>query len=136
MSSRLAKYLRFLIAGGCALVADLLVFYFLITTTNNLALASVASFSTGFVVSFSANKFWAFSQKEKDPYAHPTTRQLWLYSLLFVWNNLFTYGCIEILSQFGVSVYIGKAVCVILITLWNYYIYDKYIFARKSEHVG
>lgn len=93
-----------------------------------LIVVTVLSLLAGFVVSFVLNRLWVFGAHKQK--AHKKAgMQLALYSILFGFNTGFTYVFIYYTGQrFGLSAYLAKFCCIVLIMLWNFVVYKKIIF--------
>lgn len=122
---------KFLVGGLLTVAVDYLTFTVLVLFDVSLVIASIASFLAGFVVSFSINKLWVFGAK-KESQRHSTRLQMTLYVALLFFNMAFTYYFIFFAEKLGVSVFIGKACTILLITAWNFVLYKKVIFKLKG----
>ena len=128
------KTIRFLISGGLAFLIDVLIFVVMYNTTQSTVISSISSMSAGFLTSFLLNKYWTFGNKDSGNSAHATHRQLILSLGLFTYNNVITIIAVNLFEYFNESVYVAKGICIIAITTWNYYLYNKYIFRRGDKN--
>ena len=128
------QLLKYGVTGGSALLADYSGFVFLYSFLRTpLWVASTLSLVIGFLVSFLLNRMWVFQAHTKT--ANKATHvQVILYSLLFIFNNIFTYYFIVFLKNAGLSPYIGKLGAVSLIMVWNFIAYKTVIF--KADALG
>lgn len=114
-------------SGLLALLADNVVFLFFVYIVQApLYFAVPAGLVTGLLCSFLLNKKWTF--KTDTQQINSGQRQIVLYLLLFIFNNVFTYVFIEMLLGIGVSAAISKIIATACITLWNYIAYKRVIF--------
>jgi putative flippase GtrA len=123
--------LRYLIIGITAVVADNCVFIIAYQICNgSLLLATVLALSIGFFVSFLGNKLWVFNANQQTS-AHRPVKQLIFYSLLFIFNIIFTFYFIDIMEKQSINAIVSKILTTVLITTWNYILYKKVIFKQK-----
>jgi putative flippase GtrA len=126
-----ATLVRYILVGGSAYLVEMGTLYGLHHGLGLGPLASVAiSFWVGFIVAFVLQKTIVFKNYERG--AKVLSRQLGIYSLLIVWNYLFTLVMVKLLSD-TFSVFIIRTGVIAIITLWNFYLYKRHIF--KSEDV-
>lgn len=127
------QILLYIISGVLALIVDYLVFILSYYTLNQSLTVSVpAGLTAGLVVSFLLNKMWTFGVSKKVG-IRQTTRQVILYLLLFIINNLFTIYAIDWSTQEGGSAALAKVGTTIVITLWNFVLYKKVIFRQRDD---
>jgi putative flippase GtrA len=126
MTEKLFKLVRYVISGGTAAtvtIASIFIFthYFQIWYLAS----SVISYSLGFIVSFSLQKFWTFK-------SHSLIRwrdELAIYSFIFVINILVNstiiYGLVEFLS---IHYLIAQIISGAILALVNFFLYKHYVF--------
>jgi putative flippase GtrA len=122
--------IKYLITGVSAFAVDyvtLTVFYYFVSV--NLSLATTLGFVAGFIVSFISNRNWVFGANGSERKA---SKQLVKYSILIVFNYLFTVVSLNMLKGIGVEPFIGKIMIMGLITIWNYLLFKCVIFAPKK----
>ena len=126
------RQVRFVVTGLLAVVADYGTFVIGYSALGaDIAVATVASFIAGLVVSFGLNKLWVFESRG-DSIAR-SLRQLSLYGALLVVNIVVTYYVIAGLQHYAaVDPRVGKLICIALITAWNYPLYGRIIFSKGS----
>lgn len=123
---------RYLVAGGTAFVVDYL---FLVTVYYvfelPLTLATTVGYFAGFLISFFANRYWVFG---KSGATRQPVKQVIEYTLLVIFNYFFTLIAIQQLDNIGVKPSIGKIIVMIAIVVWNYLIFQKFIFSDKKAN--
>jgi putative flippase GtrA len=123
--------LRYLLIGITAVVMDNGVFIVTYKLWHvPLLLATVLALSIGFCVSFLGNRLWVFSANQHTA-AHPPIKQLIFYTLLFLFNIIFTFYFIDIMEKQSINAIVSKILTTVLITAWNYILYKKVIFKQK-----
>ena len=121
---------RYLMSGGAAFVIEYLIFITAFYLTNHLVFANTISFIIGVVAGFTFHKFWSFAGNHKLN----TKVQIGSTFTLGVVNLIMTNIMILILvEQLGMLVYISKIVVLILIVVWNYFIFNSLIFKKKIK---
>lgn len=128
----LRQILRFGLSGAVTAAADYGSFTVLFALGVPLIIASATSLLIGFTVSFSLNKIWVFGA-DGDKASKQTSKQLWLYAGLFIFNVFITYLFIAWVQALGVSAYLGKLMIMVVITIWNFVIYKSFIFALNKQ---
>lgn len=119
------RIIKYLFSGISAFFTEYLTFLFFLYILNlNLTIANILSFCLGFIVSFTLNRNWVFKEfaKHKDP-----RPQLIKYLSLAMVNVLISSLLIN-LTSILVAAFIAKVLTVIIIAIWNYIIFKKYIF--------
>lgn len=122
---------KYLAIGGVAFVVDylaLLTAYYVFKFP--LVIASSVGFLCGFLISYSANRFWVFgnSGAKRSP-----KRQLIEYGLLVGFNYAFTVFSLHYLLELGVKPEIGKLIIMSLIVVWNFVIFKTKIFSDTEK---
>jgi len=132
MSSKLNSGIKYLLVGGMAFISEYVFFIVLYYIVDlNIVTSNVLSFIIGFIVSFLGNRQWSFS---KNIYKYKKYTQLVFYSLLAVFNILLSSYLIYILSNYiSLPGYVAKFITVIIIVVWNYFIYKNLIFKNISQ---
>lgn len=128
-NKRLLRYFAF---GGLAYLVDLLTFLlFHNIFMSPLFVATSVAFIAGLTFSFVANKLFVFGAG-RDNAAHKTSKQIFLYGCLVVFNLIFTYFFMKLALQAGIDAAIAKTMATATITLWNYVLYNKLIFIKQA----
>ena len=135
MFSRLRKYLlasnkvRYVITGGSAFFVEYSCFALLLTTTHMLLVANSISFIIGALFGFLMHKFWSFSGDHKLKTRH----QLGAFIAVAVFNFFIVNLLIAILVNYvHINAYIAKILVILLITLWNFIIFNRVIFRHST----
>lgn len=122
---------RYIGVGGTAFLID-----FLITVICRdllgipLWLAVAAGYWSGFVINFSLQRSVAFDSRE-----HPVC-SLVLYGLLVAFNWAATTAVMYLLVTVGgLTTPVGKILCTVMTTVWNYPIYRFIVFPNKSDRL-
>lgn len=130
----LRKYLltsnkvRYVITGGSAFFVEYSCFALLLTATHMLLVANSISFIIGALFGFLMHKFWSFSGNHKLKTRH----QLGAFITVAVFNFFVVNFLIAILvNHFRVNAYIAKVLVILLITLWNFIIFNRVIFKHS-----
>lgn len=119
------RIIKFIITGSVAFGIEYVSFIFLVyLVDSNLVVSNVVSFSLGLVTSFLLNKNWVFKNKEKSK------KQPILYLALALFNLTVSTLIIGTIGKF-IEPAIIKIIMVILIAVWNYFIYKYFIFSYK-----
>ena len=117
------QIIRYLFVGGLSFVIEISVLYILNQLLHIHPTVSVAiSFWVGFIVAYVLQKLVTFKNKERTRRA--IAKQLIGYSLLVLWNYLFTLAVVE-LFQDSLSVLLLRAIVIAITTIWNYVLYKK-----------
>jgi putative flippase GtrA len=126
-----SKLTKYIIVGLCSYLIEIATLYSLKHLLGFSAVASVAiSFWIGFIVAFTMQKLITF----KGPNQTKTVvHQLILYILLVIFNYLFTI-LITVLLKNLLNVIVIRTFAIIVITSWNFIIYNKYIFNSKTKN--
>jgi len=131
----LAKHvavLKYLVSGGSAFVVDysiLVLFYY--TLGLGLGLSTTLGYFSGFFISFFANRYWVFG---KSGTTRKPLKQILEYTALVIFNYFFTLIAIQQLDEFGIKPAIGKIMVTAIIVVWNYLIFQKFIFSEKKKN--
>lgn len=122
---RLGPYLG---SGVVSLVVDmggLYVFHEVLGIPVGIAAAS--SFLMAFVVNFLLNQRVTF-----QAHGGRSGRQLARYSLLVGFNLMVTTLAVTGLTELGVYFMVAKAMTVVFVTIYNYIVLDRWVFARSA----
>jgi putative flippase GtrA len=124
------RQVKFLAAGALTVIADYSAFFVSYGVMHvDLAVATVASFLAGLVVSFGLNKLWVFESGGNS--LSRSVRQLLSYGVLLLFNIAFTYYFIAGLQDlYGLDPRISKPLAILITTAWNYVIYGRVIFRK------
>ncbi|MCA9301703.1 GtrA family protein, partial [Candidatus Saccharibacteria bacterium] len=121
---------RYLVSGGTAFTIEygsfLALFYLLKfgSITSN-----TVSFILGLLTSFLLNRLWVFSG---DNYQHSSSRQLFSYIILALFNLLLTNVAMIYVVNLGIGAYIAKVILIVMVASWNYIIFKTLIFKNDK----
>lgn len=135
MFEKIKKLIKYFLVGGTAFLVEYTVFILVLDlslTEHQLFLAQTISFCFGIVTSFIGNKYFTF-KSGAPKYTRNTVQQLLRYLTLAVFNllssNLIIYVLIE---QLNTSPVISKVITILIITAWNFIIFQKIIFSKEN----
>ena len=124
------RLLRYLVVGGTAYVLEMAVLFGLHDGIGLSPVKSVAiSFWFGLVIAFVMQKFITFENHEKR--IHMLGLQLAIYSCLVAFNYLVTILATKYFSP-RFSVFEIRTAVIVLATIWNYIVYNRWLFKTKS----
>jgi len=116
---------RYLLAGGVSYFIEISALYaFVIFANTSTITATAISFWIGLIVSFLIQKTYTF--KNRSTTKKETSRQIVLYCMLVAFNYVFTILFVYVLHEYEVGVI--RTIALIITTLWNFYIYKRFIF--------
>lgn len=116
-----SRFFRYLIAGGTAYVVEMATLYSLRIGLELSPVRSVAvSFWAGFLVAFTLQKLITFRNYVR--HARGLARQIIGYSLLVLWNYVFTLLMVRLWSGLA-SVFVIRTLVIIVIMSWNFAAY-------------
>lgn len=119
---------RYVIAGGLSYAIELFLIILLARSFGLSDSTSVAiAFWFGLTIAFVLQKLFAF----KDKAAKFATSQAALYTVLVMFNYLFTVSLVFMLSNL-MDVAISRTIALLITTVWNYFIYKKVIFKQRA----
>lgn len=121
---------RYLLVGGSAFVIDL----GLLTLAYRglglpLGVSTAVGFWGSFLFNFGLQKRFAFGD------ASPTGRSLWRYGALLAINTVINIVVVDLFERLGWGFALGKTVVTVAQTVWNYFAYRHWVFARTAGDV-
>lgn len=122
------SFVKYLIAGGGAAVAEYGSFALLYHASHRVAVANSVSYLFGLLTSFLLNRYWVFNHGQH----RKVVSQMILYAILVCVNLGLINVVIIVLAYFGISPYIGKLAAMAVIVVWNFVVYNKVIFRRSA----
>lgn len=118
---------RFLLVGGLSFALDLGLLVVLHEVAGvDLAIATPIAFVTSLVFNFLLQRLFTF---RSDSHGATSAAK---YLALVVFNILVTEVLVTGFHAVGWSYIVGKATATIITTVWNYFLYKKWIFKRKT----
>lgn len=119
------RVVKFLISGGISAAIEFITFLLLITISS-LVLSNVISFLVGLIVSFVINKNWVFGYRLNN------IKTPLVYAGVAIFN-IIAGTIIILLLENNLTPWLAKAVTMILIAIWNYILYSRYIFVDTKR---
>lgn len=127
----LPKVLKFGIAGFAAFATNIGVFYVVSQSGLWYLTASVVGFLSGFVVSFTLQKFWTFGDTRTDVWK----QQAGIYFAVILFNLGANTGMVYMLVEYiDVLPAFSQIIATAIVASWSFFAY-KVIFDRKSSVV-
>jgi putative flippase GtrA len=119
---------RYLVVGGVAFVADFAILWLLHEVAGlNVAIAAPIGFLASFVVTYTLQRTIAFTS---DARVVPSVAR---YTALVIANTIATGAIVWAIDTGGGGWVVGKVVAVAATTLWNYFAYRYWVFAKPAE---
>ncbi|MFD0757674.1 GtrA family protein [Arthrobacter ulcerisalmonis] len=119
--------IRFLLVGGLSFALDLGLLVILHEVVGvDLAIATPIAFVTSLVFNFLLQRLFTF---RSDSHGATSAAK---YLALVVFNILVTEVLVTGFHAVGWSYIVGKATATIITTVWNYFLYKKWIFKRTT----
>ncbi len=121
----LTKIIKYIISGGLGFLSNILIFSILINFTNIWYIySSIISFILSTLIGFNLHKRFTYTDKSKTK--HETVI---IYYILNVFNILMNTVLIYIFTEYlGIFKIISLILSSILISIYSFIIYKKYIF--------
>jgi len=121
------KLIRYLISGGTSFVVEYSSFLVIVYIFSIEAWVGQAiSYSLALVVNFLLIRNWTFGHYKSGN----VQKHLVKYGLLVAFNLPVTTLLIYILASVNIPAFLAKLFVVVLVTIWNYIIYEKIIFTK------
>lgn len=124
--------LRYLIIGVSVYLFELVVIVVAQLLGAKAVVAVGISFWLGLIASFTLQKFVTFG--DKRVHHKVLIPQLLAFSLLVLWNFLFTIGVTAALAGI-VAPTITRTIALAITTIWNFYLYKTRIFRTEDNPV-
>lgn len=125
------RIMRFVASGGLAALTEYALYLVLFFGIGlHVVPAQAISFFGGLIVSYLMNKFWVFRDTRRAEYK----KEFILFVLLGGTNLVVTSILIQVLVE-GLNVYapFAKFVLMACVAIWNYIIFQKIIFRKKTS---
>jgi putative flippase GtrA len=120
---------RYLAVGGFCFIVDVGLLWLAHDVLGvPLAIATPLAFLASFAVTYTMQRVVTFAS---DSRVVPSVGR---YTALVVFNTLATTAIVWGLNGLGGGWLVGKVVAVIATTVWNYFIYRYWVFARVRRH--
>lgn len=122
------QFVKYLVVGGSTALCEVLLFTLLVRVIElRIDLSNIAAVILATILNYSLNKIWAFQSRVE------VNRSLVLYMMLFFFNLAFSTYAIYILVRWGIPDVIAKLISMAFITIWNFMLYRKVIFAVATR---
>lgn len=122
------QFFRYLIAGGTATLADILVlfiFYHLLGV--NYLISATLGFMAGVTTNYTINSAIVFKSAGK------IKKELSLFAIIGIGGLLWTYLILwTLVDNFNFPVMLAKIVAVILVLNWNFFMRKKFVFKKTN----
>lgn len=126
------ELLHYLVVGVSVYLLELIVIVIAQSLGAKPVVAVGISFWTGLVVSFLLQKFVTFG--DKRVHHKVLLPQILAFSLLVLWNFLFTIGVTALLAGI-IAPTITRTLALAITTIWNFYLYKTRIFHTDESPV-
>jgi putative flippase GtrA len=123
------RRVRFVVVGGGAASLELAVFELAVLIGAGVVPANVISFVVGLVVSFAGHAMWSFSGNQ----SLAVRSQFGAYALLALINSAITSVLIQAFTTWGLKPWIAKALCMVMVAIWNYGLLSRLVFRRVAS---
>ncbi|MDP1833417.1 MAG: GtrA family protein [Candidatus Moranbacteria bacterium] len=131
VSPGIQQFIRYLFAGGTATVADMASLFLLTHFLHiNYLIAAAIGFAIGVTTNYLMNVALVFKSTGK------IKREFSLFAMVGIGGLLWTELILWVLvDKFGIYLMISKAVAVVLVLNWNFFMRKKFVFAAKPNLV-
>lgn len=125
------QIIKFLIAGGTATSADILIYYVLTYLAGLWYIASsISSFIIAFWISFSLQKFWTF----RDKNTQKIMRQTYFYFFVAIANlGISTLLIYSFVDYMNIHKLLSKIFANAIIAAESFFVYRHFIFAKRDK---
>jgi putative flippase GtrA len=124
MNETMVKFIKYAIVGGSTLALDLgLLYIFVEFLKIHYIISATLSLGTATLTNYYLNKAWSFSSSAK------LLGSLSKYLVLFAFNYAVTMLLMYVFVEFfGFHYLTIKIITVLIIVLWNFYAYKRFIY--------
>jgi putative flippase GtrA len=123
------QFAKYCVSGGAYFWSGYLVFFVADKGLHwNLWWAKLSANVIGWVVNYTLQRFWTFTNPElKKHKTQVTTR----YAVITLVDFLLDYTIVAGLKNFGLTPYLGQFASAGFFTFWNYFWYKYWVFPEK-----
>lgn len=122
---------RYLIVGGLSFAVDFGLLVLLREVFHwDVGIASATAFLASLVFNFLVQRKFSFES------AHRTHVSMIRYGILVVANTLATVLIVQLLTPTILGYMGGKVVSTAAMTVWNFFLYQHWVFGKKATHHG
>jgi len=123
----LLQFFRYLICGGIATLTDIIILFVLTHFLHiNYLVAAAGAFITGIIVNYNLNTILVFKSSGEIKKEFPLFAMIGIGGL--VWTEIILWILVDKLK---IYVMIAKAVSIILVLNWNFFMRKKFVFSRE-----
>lgn len=123
--------IRYLIVGGLSFAFDFGLLVLLREVFHwDVGLASATAFLASLVFNFLVQRKFSFES------AHRTHVSMIRYAILVVANTLATVLIVQLLTPTILGYMGGKVISTAAMTVWNFFLYQHWVFGKKATHHG
>ncbi|MCB5292619.1 GtrA family protein [Arthrobacter sp. SO3] len=123
--------IRYLIVGGLSFAVDFGLLVLLREVFHwDVGIASATAFLTSLVFNFLLQRKFSFES------THRTHVSMIRYGLLVAANTLATVLIVQLLTPTPLGYMGGKVISTAAMTVWNYFLYQHWVFGKKATHPG
>ncbi|WP_255768213.1 GtrA family protein [Pseudarthrobacter sulfonivorans] len=120
---------RYLIVGGLSFGVDFGLLVLLHEVFHwEVGIASATAFVSSLIFNFLVQRKFSFES------SHRTHVSMIRYGILVVANTLATVLIVQLLTPTILGYMGGKVISTAAMTIWNFYLYQHWVFGRKSTH--
>lgn len=132
LNKNIKKAFLFIVSGGTAALSNLVLFYIFLNWFHIWYLiASIASFIFSVVVGFYLQKYLTFKDADKGE----TLRQAEVFFLVSMVNlGINILLMLLFVEVFKIDKILSKVFTLAILACWNYFVYEKFVFNKKSPH--
>lgn len=122
---------RYLIVGGLSFAVDFGLLVLLREVFRwDVGIASATAFLSSLVFNFAVQRKFSFES------AHKTHVSMIRYGILVVANTLATVLIVQLLMPTVLGYLGGKVISTAAMTIWNFFLYQHWVFGQKPTHRG
>lgn len=123
--------IRYLIVGGLSFAVDFGLLVLLREVFHwDVGIASATAFLTSLVFNFLLQRKFSFES------THRTHVSMIRYGLLVAANTAATVLIVQLLTPTPLGYMGGKVISTAAMTIWNYFLYQHWVFGKKAAHHG
>jgi putative flippase GtrA len=130
LGARTLKLVRYLVSGGMATAANLIIFFLLVHFGHMYYLhASILAFAMSVTVSFTMQKFWTF----RDQHLYDVHAQFARYLVVILSNLLLNTALIYLLvEKFGQWYLFAQILATAIVAVTGYFGYRHFVFRDRA----
>jgi len=119
------QFIKYGIVGVLSAIVDYGLLYFSYTLIGiNSTLSVSIGFWGGAIFNFLMHRFYTFSETKESGH----TKTLVKYALLVLGSYFITLYLISLLMQYGINIYLSKAIVLVLVYIYGFFIGKYFVF--------